>query len=333
MFSLQMITELFYMKTFGLFMWLVIYSAALILTCGKEGAFFSIVTMLALKGIDHKKRIYKICGFVAVLGTLISMYLERNGVNTIRYINGEWTYIYKRSNILYISFMTIIGIYIMQKQKANIKEIFCIALLGYGMYKYTGSRTGMVVSVVLSFLLLLFHSQTIARQKIIRWFCIATPAICLFSSIVMNFFYGKIAVLNVLNASMQGRLEQGKFYFDHYDIKLLGQKIFESLDSLNFQNLDCAYLDMLLCYGLLFTILWVVISSLVINWLYASKRYAEVALIMMYAVYGLSETFLPNCFLNPSLFLYGEYLYEKFSQHQRFKQSIKNDYEATLMKG
>ena len=31
--------------------------------------------------------------------------------------------------------------------------------------------------------------------------------------------------------------------------------------------------------------------------------------MIMYAVYGISETFLPNGFLNTSMFLYAEYFY------------------------
>ena len=35
----------------------------------------------------------------------------------------------------------------------------------------------------------------------------------------------------------------------------------------------------------------------------------EVSIVVVYAFYGGSETLLPNCFMNISLFLYGEYIY------------------------
>lgn len=109
---------------------------------------------------------------------------------------------------------------------------------------------------------------------------------------------------------------QGRLTHSTYSLKLLGQRIFESTDPSNFWNLDCAYLDMLICYGVGFAFLWIVSSILVIRWLYASGRYAEMAMMVTYAVYGISETFLPNCFLNVSLFLYAEWIYAKLQNSQ-----------------
>lgn len=308
-FTVQMYREKFEKKEFFLFMVIMTFCAILVLTCGKQGAFFSIITIIALKDIDCRKRIYIVCSIVAVLGTLVSMYIERNGASGLRYINGEWREIFKRSNILYISFMTIIGLYVLQKRKINKIEWIVITLLGYRMYKYTGSRTGLLVLLVFTVSNLILSNKLLARSKFIRLGCVLSPLICMLFSVTTNYLYGQYQILDVLNWSMQGRLALGKAYLERYQLKLLGQKIFESVEVDNFWNLDCAYLDMLLCYGVLFAILWVVVSSYVICWLYEQKRFAEVALVMMYAVYGISETFLPNCFLNVSLFLYAEYIY------------------------
>lgn len=61
----------------------------------------------------------------------------------------------------------------------------------------------------------------------------------------------------------------------------------------------------------LFFVLWVFVNKAVIKYMYDNNRMIEVAILIMYSVYGICETFLPNCFLNISWFLYGEYLYAR----------------------
>ena len=115
-------------------------------------------------------------------------------------------------------------------------------------------------------------------------------------------------MLYVVNSMLQGRLELGRRYLNTYSIKLFGQHIFEDFSPDNFWCLDCAYLDMLLCYGAIFSLIWIVLTKNVLNWLYRENRYIEVATVVAYSVYGISETFLPNGFLNVSIFLYAEYI-------------------------
>ena len=55
-------------------------------------------------------------------------------------------------------------------------------------------------------------------------------------------------------------------------------------------------------------------DTALIKYMYNNNRMVEVAILVMYAIYGISETFLLNCFLNMSLFLYGEYLYIQFNK-------------------
>ena len=93
-----------------------------------------------------------------------------------------------------------------------------------------------------------------------------------------------------------------------YSIKLFGRHIFEDFSPDNYWCLDCAYLDMLLCYGAIFSLIWIVLTKNVLKWLYRENRYIEVATVVAYSVYGISETFLPNGFLNVSIFLYAEYI-------------------------
>lgn len=336
LFCLAVFTILFVIKRlnkgmFCLFALLVLYASLLMLTCGKQGAFLSVVTVIALKDVSSYKKIYKICFWVGFVALLIFMYRERTSYTTIRYMNGAWIEMTKRTNILYISFIAVVALFMLQKSKINWINICIITILGYAMYLYTGSRTGLLSFTVLLFVFILTKVKTICKLKIFKWGCIFSPAVCILIAIFSNYFYGKIPILNVLDAYMQGRLIQGKKYFDTYSLKLFGQRIFESTDTSNYWILDCAYLDMLICYGVLFAFLWTISSIAVIRWLYLKERYTEVAIMVMYAVYGISETFLPNCFLNVSIFLYAEWIYSKFQTEEKNKFIIHQNIGA--MKG
>ena len=226
-----------------------------------------------------------------------------------RYIGGEWTTIFKRSNILYISYVAVVCYWLFLKKNLKIIELAALALLSYVMYKYSGSRTGLLTISILIILLFLFKFKIIQRNRILRILCIIAPAIGMLISYITAAYYGRTNIIYTLDNMMQGRLRQGSIFLNNYNLRLLGQRIFESTADDNYQVLDCAYLDMLICYGVIFAVGWIIYSCAVVKYLYDRERYTEVAVMIMYAVYGISETFLPNGFLNTSMFLYAEYFY------------------------
>ena len=165
--------------------------------------------------------------------------------------------------------------------------------------------------LVLVFSLIILRSEYISRLKFVRYSCILSPAICAGVSWLSAFKYGDSLILIWLDKLVQGRIYQGNYFLNLYDIKLFGQPIYESGNSDDYYVLDSAYLDMLICEGALFFVLWVFVNKAVIKYMYDNNRMIEVAILIMYSVYGICESFLPNCFLNISWFLYGEYLYAR----------------------
>lgn len=295
----------------SLFFITFLYTALLVITSGKQGAFFSIVIILGLYGINPYKHVYKYCWWIGVVFVIISCYIERTGSYGMRYINGTWTSMYKRSNILYISFFAVLCLYLyLQKEcKVRANKLVGIWLLGYAMYRYTGSRTGFLVLNILVILLIAFKNKLFQKTCIVKIACVNSPIIAFILSYFMAFYYGKIQILSIVNSTLQGRLELGQRYLNRYSLKLFGQHIYENFSADDFWCLDCAYLDMLICYGIIFAIIWVLLTRNVLKWLYEEKRYIEVATIVAYSVYGISETFLSNGFLNVSIFLYAEYIF------------------------
>ena len=302
-----------YSKNFArLFALLLVYSVILVFTCEKQGFLFSVAMLILMKDVDMNRNVYKISFIVGLIFLFIACYLSRHGGEVIRFINGEWRTIMKRSNILYVSFTAVTCLYLLiKKNNLFFRHILCILISSYLMYLYAGARTGFVSMLVLVFSLIILRSEYISRLKFVRYSCILSPAICAGVSWLSAFKYGDSLILIWLDKLVQGRIYQGNYFLNLYDIKLFGQPIYESGNSDDYYVLDSAYLDMLICEGALFFVLWVFVNKAVIKYMYDNNRMIEVAILIMYSVYGICETFLPNCFLNISWFLYGEYLYAR----------------------
>ena len=238
------------------------------------------------------------------------MIIEFDGEASNRFIGGEWVTIYKRSNILFIAFYTLIALYVLIKRgRISFKELVIIGILSFLMHQYTGSRTGILIAAVFIVLALIFRIKCIRRSKIVYFLIMLLPIGCFFVSVLFSVLYPSNGSVQTLDLIVQGRFRLGNLFLNTYTPQLFGQAIVENMDPNAFMVLDNAYLDMLLAYGVLFSIIWICVSTLVIRFLYKQGRMVEIALVCSYLIYGISETFLPNCFLNISLFLYAEYIH------------------------
>ena len=295
-----------------LVVWIIFGSflSLLVITCGKEGALFSLIAIVSMRKTNRIKNRY-ILFHVGIIGVIFCLYMARDSHEVLRYM-GIWTRIVKRSNTAFISFFAVENLYLMSFGKNSIGIIILLSIVSFTIYRYTGCRTGIVCVAILLFLMFLYQYNWFKRNRFIKLLVYLTPVTCFALSIFMVLSYDKgneIAIL--INDLLQGRLRQGSLFMAAYRPKLFGQKLAENFSSLNFFVLDSSYLDMYLCYGLLFTVLWLSLSTKVIMWLYSKENYIGISIVVSYAFFGISETFLPNCFLNPSILFYGDYILEK----------------------
>lgn len=296
---------------------LLLFTALLVFTSGKTGVFFSTIFLILLKDINPNRKIYKYSFWFGLFFLLVACYLDRNGGEVERFINGEWTTMVKRSNLLFVSFTAVVSLFLLLKRNVlTNKHIILLFVVNYLMFIYVGSRTGFLSVLVLLLLLLVFHNTKCQRNRIVYWGCLLSPFISFVFSIVTGILYGKSPIIDYLDMSFQGRIYQEFMYYNRYPITLLGQHLYEG-SKVDFWNLDCAYWDILLNLGLIYTCLWLYISTKVIKFFYNKGKMIEVSILVMYSIYGISETFLPNCFLNMSFFLYAEWLYSKYGSYRK----------------
>lgn len=305
-------------KIFRYFIWLLLYSMILILTTEKQGIFFSVVMLLSMYGIHNEQRIYKICFISGSIFFLIACLANSSGSETTRYVNGEWVTMLKRSNLLFVSFTAVLCLYLfINKEHLGKKRILSLCVISFFVYLYVGSRTGLLAICFLFASIILLQKQNIQKLLFVKYICLLFPLLCLLFCIYSGWQYNNSPLLNILDMVLQGRINQNNAYLERYDITLLGQPIYESTNADDYWVLDCAYMDMLICSGLLFTILWTILNICAIRFFYKRNDMIEVSVLIMYALYGITETFLPNCFLNMSFFLFARYLYCTLSKKNK----------------
>ena len=78
--------------------------------------------------MDNKN--YKICFWVGAVFFIVACYLNKDGAEAVRFMNGEWLNINKRSNILYVAFTALVSLYLLiYRDKLNNMRILGVAIV------------------------------------------------------------------------------------------------------------------------------------------------------------------------------------------------------------
>ncbi len=316
MFAVNFYRQKISVPLLNIFVCLMACSALLLVTSGKQGILFSVVTVIAMRGTNLTLPVLKKIFTVGVVFLLISCYLERNGELYLRYVNGEWVYIMKRSNILFVSYFAVLNIYLLLKSGKLIwVDYALIAATSVAMCWYSGSRTGYVIVFVLFLQIFLLKNDLIRSNRFVRMGVVSVPLLCMLFSYLAVVFYGKFDWVVIFDMMTQGRIIQGVLFLSRYGLSVIGQHVEEDFSADNYACLDSAYMDMLIVEGVVFSAFWIFATMKTIQYMYDRKRMLEVAILSSYSFFGITETFLINCFLNISILFYAECFYSKFSYH------------------
>ncbi len=106
--------------------------------------------LLAMKDINMDNKIIRSVSGSEPFFFIVACYLNKDGAEAVRFMNGEWVNMNKRSNILYVAFTALVSLYLLiYRDKLNNMRILGVAIVNYLIYMYVGSRTG-VVSIFFS---------------------------------------------------------------------------------------------------------------------------------------------------------------------------------------
>lgn len=295
----------------------------------KSGVLTIILTPLFIfgaKNINLKKVFIfnlwiRIISFIVIIAFSLTgirenhiFYIYRmTGENVLRLSLG-----FEHANQLHMHFFIIIIliIYVLY-DKFKISYAIIIMLANYILYKYSVSRTGFLSVLVILILTFIFKELTrrkISISKITAWII---PLATTFSLISSMYFSYNSRVMISLNNLLQGRISNSNYYWKLNGVSLLGQKLISDTTDL---ILDNSYVILWLNFGLIILIIFNILYVITSYQLIKDNNYAGLLMIISFALYGVTEGFLSNIFLNISLIYFSILFYNKIDF---FKYKVK----------
>lgn len=288
------------------------------LISGRAAFLLSIITIIGMKGIEIKKifaLILKIRLFTFTLIILLSSIgvIENNVMRMYRqdkFVTRN-ALGYLHPNILHVQFflISVLIVYIYY-EKIKVKHIILIEILNVILYSYSVSNTGFLVT---SFLLLItLIIKKIHIMKIIFFKCanFILPSIIIFSYST-SLLYNRLKIINVMDYYFNGRIYYGHYFLTNFNLTLFGR---------NFADMtgifDDSYILMLSAYGIIPLIFFLLVMQIIIKRYTKMRDERVLILIITLLIYCIGESFLPNIFMNFSLFFIGELIFKKYNSRK-----------------
>lgn len=290
---------------------------------GREGLMLSVIAVVGMKQVDISN-VFKNSLIIRVVALISFIFLSTVGIienqefYDMRY--GEvdvvkYGFGLGHPNLVHSYFYIIVVMFLyLYFEKVHFSHYIIIVLFNLTLYRFTCSRTGLATVFLVLVLCIILKINRIRRFlsfwiKNIYWLCFG-------GVLLMIWLYDKGNSIAIYLDSMiiQGRLYGCSYYFLNYEVTLFGNQF--GIESL---PLDCTYIVLLLQYGVLACLIFLLISSIVVKRAWDSYNYKVVIVSVGFAIYMLFEEFGANIFLNVSILFWGMYLFdfiEKFSMNK-----------------
>lgn len=207
---------------------------------------------------------------------------------------------------IYIFNIIIIWVFL-NFHRLKIKHIFSLALLGVLIYFFTKTKTNLVEIILLAFLLLLAIQKNRIFKIIIKYISMyIIPIITILTTFIVASYTKGYSFILKLDQFLTSRIRLGAYAYENFGFTFLGQKISYEIDwdlnwKLNSFTFDNTYTYFLMNQG----IIWIVVLS-ILFFILAKKSNTKVHLmIIVWALYGITEVHGINAFLCFPILLIG----------------------------
>lgn len=287
----------------------------------RSGIILSIMAIIAVKDVDKEKVLDMVLHwwFFCITIMLLCVFL---GVIEDKIVaeNGKvWHGMgYSTGNIFHATVGILIILY-MYKRKSRITglEVFIFLIINYVVYLGSASRSGFIIGVFALFsgygLKLIKESANIRRW--VRVGLCAGMLLIIISSFILPLLYngdwGSNSLPSVLNRALTGRIQHARTVLASDPVKLWGNS--ENLSAF----IDNAYVFLAMKYGIMITVtIGMLYIVAVKNMLKRDDDYG-IYLVFMFTLYGFTEQFFVNSFMNYSLIIVGNDVYKELSNNPK----------------
>ena len=263
----------------------------------------------------------RIISFIMIIASSL-IGIRENHIFYIYRMTGDnalrWSLGFEHPNQLHMHFFIIIILIIyLLYDNFKISYAIIIMLVNYILYKYSVSRTGFLsvfIILILTFIFKEFTRRKISISKVTAW---VIPLATLFSLFSSMHFSNNSKIMVIINNLLQGRISNANYYWRLNGVSLLGQKLISNTTDL---ILDNSYVILWLNFGLIILIIFNILYVFTCYQLIKDNNYAALLMIISFGLYGVTEGFLSNIFLNLSLIYFSILFYKKIDF---FKYKVK----------
>lgn len=299
---------------------------------GRDYQIINLLLIIPAIGIDFKK-LAKVSLVVTIAAVVSVIFCYLCGLIDASIIGSRNSLGFIHPNTCAAFFIEIICLWgYLRYPKYNILDFAGMVAICQGVYMITGNRSAYVSLILMVIVLLLFKNSKLNRDKVNKMAKIASSFIipvCLGFSIVSSVCYSDTAIFKSMDNILSGRISYAAQFMDKYDVNLMGQKIqiisTQDTEKLGMKAmpLDNAYINMILSDGVVVTALFLTAYFLLLKKKVEQGDIAAVAAIVIYLVYGLSETFMFRYGYNFTIIM----LAEVFANDRMMRETKKIKYK------
>lgn len=206
---------------------------------------------------------------------------------------------YSHPNAFHLSFFICSTLYlILYYRKSNIFIIVFFIILVFLVYYFTKSRTGLLLSLLSFILYYLFYRFDYLKTLFLK-FSPLLISICIVIPFALGVAYGHLSVANRLDSILSGRIYYISYLLNNFQIPVFGNSIYN-----NYVFFDSGVVSLLYESGLLAFIIFMFLLFSTMKYLRRKKEFSLVFLLVIFAMYGITESFFQSITSNISLFLF-----------------------------
>ncbi len=334
-FVLKVIFDVINEKKISLSVILLVVLAATVVLCTNHIRFGAVVLVLvAMRNINADKAIkcimfavsvfYAVVVLLSLVGIIPDWQHTRNG--TVRHALG-----FHYPTDTYSIYLSIVLMYIYSYRKfLNYAVLTSLAIANFVLYYLTDGRLSFVL---VSFALLFafcykfinrFKRVTVLLKKLIskqfvKWFVIITPVIFTILAFALILIYNSNnGVGDKLNSILSDRLLYASNALENYPVRFFGAEVeWVGWGSLNFIDdgaefvynyVDISYIRMLFDYGIVASLLILLLYVLLVRDLYNNKNYVTLFIILVVLIWSFVEPYIFSINRNIFVLLFVPYL-------------------------
>ena len=295
---------------------------------GKMGALFNLLLLAGMQGIEIRKMLqvsavlwsglFSLQCFLTISGlrsTQIFRIHRKLGTYLVR-----WSMGFTHPNVLHITYFVLLTFlfYALRPNGRKLRIGTAFAMAGNLLiFLYSVSYTGVTLVTIYLFLNLVLQSRKELDETGSRiWNVIGALVVPLCVALsVLGPVLLKGYAFELLNKLLSTRLELSRQYLLGQGVHLLGSTNMETLDATI--TVDCSYVYMLVHYGLIYFVLFVILMEMAVLYYQKKQDHAAVAILLACAVSGVTEQYMANTsFKNVAMLLMAGMVYEELSRRR-----------------